>query len=84
MLLDGRDELYHLTKDPAERTNLVNNPDHQSVRTELATQLRDWVARHAHPERRADGLDISGSGQLTPMVPGPARFNPGQYDQWDR
>ncbi len=82
--VDGRHELYHLLSDPAERNNLVDRPEHEVVRTELASQLRDWVARHAHPERRADGLTVSGSGQVAPMVPGPARFNPGNYDQWDR
>jgi len=35
----GRDELYHLARDPAERTNLIAQPSAQRKRRELDAQL---------------------------------------------
>ncbi|MCY3694382.1 MAG: sulfatase-like hydrolase/transferase [Chloroflexi bacterium] len=40
--LRDRDELYDLVADPGEQVNLIDSPDHQSVRLELAGRLTDW------------------------------------------
>lgn len=80
---DGPHELYDLVADPAERRNLVDEAEHATTRDQLATQLTDWVEAHAHPQRRINAEVVSGSGQITAMVPGPGEFSPGLYDQWD-
>ena len=36
---DDIDELYDLENDPGEMTNLIGSPDHQTVRSELKTEL---------------------------------------------
>ncbi len=37
----GRDELYHLSEDPAESVNLINDPGRQSVISQLDAQLQE-------------------------------------------
>lgn len=38
-------ELYHLSEDPGEVSNLYADPDSRSVRDDLHRRLRDWMAR---------------------------------------
>jgi len=40
----GKDELYHLAEDPGETRNLIGDPAHAAVRSELSQRLN---ARHA-------------------------------------
>lgn len=41
----GRGELYDLETDPAEMTNLWNDPDHREVRREMVEELLLWTIR---------------------------------------
>jgi arylsulfatase A-like enzyme len=47
---DGPDELYDLTADPGERTNLVARDAHAAERKALRKRLDDFFARHADPK----------------------------------
>lgn len=38
-----QDELYHLSADPAEMTNLVHAPDHQAELQQLRKRLVEWM-----------------------------------------
>jgi len=38
-------ELFHLSTDPGEVTNLYTDPDYRNVRNDLHRQLRDWMVR---------------------------------------
>ena len=40
--LRDRDELYDLVADPGEQVNLIDSPEHQSIRLDLAGRLTDW------------------------------------------
>ncbi|GAA3129583.1 arylsulfatase A-like enzyme/ABC-type glycerol-3-phosphate transport system substrate-binding protein [Kribbella aluminosa] len=42
-------ELYDLTADPAETTNLADEPDHQETVRSLARLLLDWMHREGDP-----------------------------------
>ncbi len=43
-------ELYHLTDDPGERTNLIDDPAMAQKRTELRARLQAFFAQHADPQ----------------------------------
>lgn len=49
--LHGTDELYHLSTDPHEMENLIDNPHSASVRDSLHTALMDWMYVHIDPQR---------------------------------
>ncbi|MPV38146.1 sulfatase family protein [Georgenia subflava] len=70
----GPHELYDLVADPAERTNLVDDPDHAGLRAELAAELDAWFRRHT--SRDADGrvLPVTGAGQVAPLSEGTGAF----------
>lgn len=46
----GPAELYDLSADPGERTNLIDQPAHAAARTELRKRLDDFFARYADPK----------------------------------
>jgi len=61
-------ELYHLTEDPDERHNLVDDAGSRARRSELHGVLIDWFARHGAGGLRDGRLwDIAGGGQLRPV-----------------
>jgi len=51
---DGPHELFHLTEDPDERTNLIDDAAHSSRIRELKGMMDEWFARYVQPAR--DGL----------------------------
>lgn len=65
----GPHELYHLTTDPDERTNLVDDSDYAEVKADLHVRMCDWFARYA--EGRRDGLlqDGTNQGQVEFVAP---------------
>ena len=46
----GPDELYHLTADPGEGTNLVDHADHAPTRARLRGRLDTFFERYADPQ----------------------------------
>ncbi|HEU5316056.1 MAG TPA: sulfatase/phosphatase domain-containing protein, partial [Chloroflexota bacterium] len=46
---NGLHELYHLTTDPYEQTNVVERPEHQAVRRELEQRLLAWLLESTDP-----------------------------------
>ena len=55
---EGPNELYDLDRDPTEQANLYDAPEHESVRCELAEELRGFFNRHSDPQ-----YDLWGSGR---------------------
>jgi len=47
---DGPNELYHLSVDPGEATNLVDAPEHAAVLARLKDRLDAFFARYADPK----------------------------------
>ena len=43
------EELYSLEEDPHEQTNLADNDEYESVRTELEDELFEWMKRTDDP-----------------------------------
>ena len=43
--LRGEEELYDLTKNPLETSNLIHDPGVNSIRQQLAGELDDWIRR---------------------------------------
>ncbi len=60
----GPDELYHLTEDPDEKTNLIFDASRASVRRELRRQLLDWFAKWVDPAVDGARELNTGYGQL--------------------
>ncbi|MFW6059935.1 MAG: sulfatase [Phycisphaeraceae bacterium] len=52
---DQRDELYDQREDPWERRNLIDSPEHQDIRAQLARTLLDRVARARRPVTTING-----------------------------
>jgi arylsulfatase A-like enzyme len=55
---DGPNELYHLAKDPGEKQNLYDSPDHAAIYQEMSGRLHRFFERHAVPE-----FDLWGDGR---------------------
>lgn len=71
---DGPDELYPLTEDPDETTNVIEVPAQQGIRAELDAQLESWFDRHSDPEHDGRRFPVAGPGQLDrDHVPGAFR-----------
>lgn len=66
----GPHELYNVAQDPDERTNLINEPAHLDIQTELRFKLDQWFVRYADPEKDGAREAVMGRGQLN--VVGPA------------
>ena len=61
---NGPHELFDLTRDPDERSNLVDDHAHAQVVASLRERLAQWFASYVDPRR--DGIDkgVTGCGQL--------------------
>lgn len=77
---DGPNELYHLTEDPGETVNLIENDELQPMRQQLADELAAWFGRHLRPEKDGQQLPVIGTGQAG-LVGDPNAF---QGPLWDR
>jgi arylsulfatase A-like enzyme len=66
----GPHELYHLTVDPDERINLINEPSCQSVVKEMKAGLEAWFVRYVDPDLDGTHEPVTGRGQL--FLAGPA------------
>lgn len=64
---DGPNELYHLSNDPDERTNLMDDPAQTGRIREMKHSLEDWFDKYVDPDK--DGLkhDVTGQGQMRPV-----------------
>ncbi|HUW81640.1 MAG TPA: sulfatase-like hydrolase/transferase [Phycisphaerae bacterium] len=60
---DGPDELYQLSKDPGERTNLVDQPRHRHVADDMRQRMEKWFARYVDPSRDGVAQPVRGKGQ---------------------
>jgi choline-sulfatase len=60
----GPHELYHLTEDPDERRNLVDDPQQGERIGALRVEMEAWFARYVEPERdgRRARLDVGSGG----------------------
>jgi arylsulfatase A-like enzyme len=54
---DGRHELYDLSSDPDESTNLIESDAHADVATLLEARLTDWYAELSPDQAREPGAD---------------------------
>ena len=65
---EGPHELYHLSEDPGEHSNLSGDVAYQRRSNEFQGILQDWYARYATDCRR-DGrfCAVTGKGQLRPV-----------------
>jgi len=59
----GPHELYHLTEDPDETRNLVDEPSQATRLASMRAQLRNWFARYVNPARDAVYEGVNGFGQ---------------------
>lgn len=66
----GPHELYHLSEDPAERVNLVEQSDLQDVVVPMRAGLQDWFIQYVDPWRDGRHEPVTGQGQLD--LAGPA------------
>jgi arylsulfatase A-like enzyme len=66
----GPHELYHLTVDPDERINLINEPSCQSAVKEMKAGLEAWFVRYVDPDLDGTHEPVTGRGQL--LLAGPA------------
>jgi N-sulfoglucosamine sulfohydrolase len=68
------EQLYDLTFDPNEAANLVDSPDHQTVREELRGKLERWMGEtydpllHGDPQPPA-GAEINDPDQISATEP---------------
>ncbi|MBP6965190.1 MAG: sulfatase-like hydrolase/transferase [Armatimonadetes bacterium] len=60
---DGPNELYHLSVDPREMTNLVSDAGCASTIEEMLARLEGWFSRWADPIRDGRGCIVTGAGQ---------------------
>jgi arylsulfatase len=54
--LDNRLELFNVERDPAETTNLIRNPAHRAIVTELKLELDEWAGDYEGGRTRGEGL----------------------------
>lgn len=60
----GPHELYDMTSDPGETSNLSGNPDYAAIESELRSRLVNWFAKYADPYRDASRQPVYGEGQM--------------------
>lgn len=64
---DGPHELYDLTNDPNEATNLVSRSENDQVINTLRDELDTWFRQHADPHADGAHLPVIGTGQSAPV-----------------
>ena len=67
---DGPHELFHLTDDPGERTNLIDVPSAQAVAASMKDRLEAWFRTYVNPLRDGAAKGITGCGQLARVESG--------------
>jgi choline-sulfatase len=75
----GPHELYHLTNDPEERTNLIDSDEHTDVQQEMKGRLDGWFAKWADPQLDGAHEAVKGVGQED--LAGPAAQGAPAYNQ---
>ncbi|MFV0426176.1 MAG: sulfatase-like hydrolase/transferase [Beutenbergiaceae bacterium] len=78
----GPHELYHLAGDPAENTNLAEDPGQADRVTEFRNQLAAWFAAYSRHGMDGATLPVTGFGQTQPLTaPGDplSSFTPAPY-----
>ncbi len=60
----GPDELYHLSVDPDETENLIDDPAYASLADSLYRQLTEWFYQYADPAMDGAKEGVTGYGQL--------------------
>lgn len=60
----GPDELYHLTADPEENNNLIDDPAYIEQINSMYSQLTGWFYTYADPAVDASREGVTGYGQL--------------------
>ena len=60
----GPHELYDMTHDPGERSNLVDDPVRKEIVTLLRGEMQRWFSRYADPSLDGAHEEVTGSGQF--------------------
>jgi arylsulfatase A-like enzyme len=63
----GPHELYDLTADPGERTNLAADPAYADEVARLRRMLSDWFVRNSTKDADGAALPVTGAGQISPL-----------------
>ena len=61
---DGPHELFHLTVDPGERANIVDDPSAAGIVMSMRRRLEDWFRTYVNPLRDGADKGVTGCGQL--------------------
>ncbi|MEW6674386.1 MAG: sulfatase-like hydrolase/transferase, partial [Thermodesulfobacteriota bacterium] len=61
----GPHELYHLSVDPDEEKNLIDEPHFQNISSRLRHDLGSWFLRYADPRIDGSRESVYGSGQIS-------------------
>jgi arylsulfatase A-like enzyme len=77
----GRHELYHLTQDPDERTDLFNTRGYGDIVEHLRGRLDAWFAQWVDERYDGSRLPVTGRGQLGPADQ-PQAFAARYPDAW--
>jgi arylsulfatase A-like enzyme len=59
----GPHELYCLTGDPGEESNLAGKPEHRRTENDMRARLTEWCCRYVDPARDGTHEAVTGSGQ---------------------
>ena len=63
---EGPNELWDLVNDPDERQNLIDDPAHRDLITELREQMESWFEEYVEDDKNGIGFDV-GAGQNRPV-----------------
>ncbi|MFO7958690.1 MAG: sulfatase-like hydrolase/transferase [Candidatus Brocadiia bacterium] len=61
---NGPHELYDLSEDPDERSDLYGRPEHRPLIDELHARMDGWFDRYVVPELDGNTLPVTGFGQV--------------------
>ena len=64
----GAHELYHLTEDPEEMTNLIERPEHRPLIDSMRSDMVEWYSHYINPVMDGTKLPITGCGQKAPAT----------------